>query len=89
MKATALIAKGAGRRERIGNANFGRNSRMPSEEEGIIIATVKWVAHAAAVQGRQQVAPAGMLDCRTVVAMDVAGRPLLWGTIAAPAPVDE
>ena len=52
----------------------------------IIIATVKCLAHAVPVEGSQQVAPAGVLDCSTVVAMDVAGRPLLLETIGARAP---
>ena len=56
---------------------------MPTEDEVIIIARVKCVAHAAAVQGSQQVAPPGMLGCSTVVAMDVAGRPLLLETMGA------
>ena len=55
---------------------------MPNEDEVIIIATFKF-AHADAVEESEQVAQAGVLDCSTVVAMDVAGRVLLLETIGA------
>ena len=56
---------------------------MPGEQEVLILATVKSVAHADAVEGSQQVSPAGVLDCSTLVAMDAAGRLLLLETIGA------
>ena len=55
--------------------------QIPNEEEVLLIATVKCVANADTVQGSQQVAPAGVLDCSTVVAMDAAERPLLLETM--------
>ena len=64
-------------------------SEMPSEEEAIIIARVKCVAHSDAVEGGQQISPVGVLDCSTVVAMHVAGRPLLLETIGARTPIDD
>ena len=54
---------------------------MPTEEEVVIITTVKCVPHADAVEGSQKVAPAGLLDWSTVVAMDAAGRLLLLETM--------
>ena len=54
---------------------------MPTEEEDVIITTVKCVPHADAVEGSQKVAPAGLLDWSTVVAMDAAGRLLLLETM--------
>ena len=51
------------------------------------VRAVKCVAHADAVEGSQQGAPAGMLNCSTVVAMDAAGRVLLLGTIVHEPPV--
>ena len=62
---------------------------MPTEDDVVLIATGKCVAHADAVEESQQGAPAGMLDCCTVVAMDVAGRRLLLETIGARAPSDD
>ena len=47
---------------------------MPNADEVVIMATGKCVAHAYAVEGSQQVAPAGMLDCIPGVAMDATGR---------------
>ena len=47
---------------------------MPNEVIAIIIATVKCVAPACAVEEIEQVAPADLLDCNTVMAIDVAGR---------------
>ena len=56
---------------------------MPYEAKVIILATLKCVAHTDAVDGSEQLAPAGVLDCSTMVAMDVAGRPLLLETMGA------
>ena len=46
----------------------------------MILATVKCVAHTDAVEGSEQVAPVGVLDCSTVLSMDAAGRVLLVET---------
>ena len=62
---------------------------MPSEEEAILIAIAKCVAHSVAVEGSHYLAPAGVLDWSTVVAMDMAGRTLLLETIGARAAADE
>ena len=61
----------------------------PDAEYAVILATVKCVAHADAVEGSAQEAPAGVLDCSTVVAMDPAGRVLLLETMGARASNDE
>ena len=45
----------------------------PDAQYAVILAIVKCVAHADAVKGTEQDAPAGVLDCSTVVAMDPAG----------------
>ena len=60
----------------------------PDAEYAVILATVKCVAHTDAVEGSDQVAPAGVLDCSTVVAMDPAGRVLLLETMGARASSD-
>ena len=60
----------------------------PDAEYAVILATVKWVAHADAVEGIEQEASAGVLDCSTVVAMDPAGRVLLLETMGARASND-
>ena len=49
----------------------------PVAEYAVILATVKCVLHADAVEGSEEEAPAGVLDCSTLVAMDPAGRVLL------------
>ena len=54
---------------------------MPTEDDVLIIPTVKSVEHADSVQESEQVAAAVMRDCSTVVAMDVAGRFLLLETM--------
>ena len=56
---------------------------MSGEQEAVFIATVKSVTHAYAVERGQHIAPASVLDCSTVVAIDEAGRLLLWETIGA------
>ena len=61
----------------------------PDAEYAVILATVKCVAHADAVEGSEQEAPAGVLDCSTVVAMDPAGRVLLLETMGARASNDD
>ena len=53
----------------------------PEERSAVIIDTVKCAAHAEAVDGSKQRDPAGVLDCSTLVAMDVAGRVLLLETM--------
>ena len=50
---------------------------IPNEGEVIVIATVKCVAHADAVELNEQVPRAGVLYCSIVVARDVAGRVML------------
>ena len=62
--------------------------QRPSEEDAILIAIAKCVPHAVSVEGSQKVAPAGVLDCSTVMAMDVAGRVLLLETMGARCTVD-
>ena len=62
---------------------------MSSEEEAIIIATVKCVAHTVAVLWSEPVAPAGVLDCSTEVSMDVARTPLLLPPKGACEPAEE
>ena len=42
---------------------------MPNENEAIIIATLRCVAHIDSVEVSEHVAPAGMLDCSTLVAI--------------------
>ena len=59
------------------------------EDQAVIVATVKCVAHADAVEGYQQVAPAGVLDCRTLIAMDAAGRLLLFEKMGTSVSDDE
>ena len=54
-----------------------------SEEEAILIAITKCMAHAVAVEGSQKVVPAGVLDWSNVEAMDMAGRTLLLEKIGA------
>ena len=61
----------------------------PEERSAVIIATVKCVAHAEAVDGSKQRDPTGMLDCSTLVAMDCAGRVLLLETMGKREPDDE
>ena len=61
----------------------------PDAEYAVFLATVKCVAHAEAVEGSEQEAPAGVIDCSTVVAMDPAGRVLLLETRGAPASNDD
>ena len=56
---------------------------MANEDEVMIIATVKCVAQAEAVEESEQGAPAGVLVCSTVVSMNVAGRTLLLETMGA------
>ena len=61
---------------------------MSNPEDVILIATVKYVAHVAAVEGKEQIAPAGVMDCNQFVALDVASRPLLDETMCARAQDD-
>ena len=61
----------------------------PDAEYAVILATVKCVAHADAVEGSKQEATAGVLDCSTVVAMDPAGGVLLLETMGTRASYDE
>ena len=49
----------------------------PDERNAVIVATVKCVAHADAVEASKQRDPVGVLDCSTLVAMDSAGIVLL------------
>ena len=56
---------------------------MPNEDELILIATLKCVAHVDAVEQSEHVAPAGVLDSSTLVSLDVAGRPILLETMGA------
>ena len=63
--------------------------KMRGEQEVVILATVKCVAHADAVEGSQKVGPAGVLDCSTVVGMDAGGRLVLLETIGARPAGDE
>ena len=60
----------------------------PDDQYPEILGKVKYLAHADAVAGSKQEAPAGVLDSRTVVAMDPAGRLLLLETMGARAPDD-
>ena len=55
----------------------------------MIIATVKWVAHADAVEASKQRDPVGVLDCSTLVAMDSAGCELLLETVGKREPDEE
>ena len=61
----------------------------PDAEYAVILATVKCVAHADVVEGSEQEAPAGVLDCSTGVAMDPAGRVLLLEAMGARASSDD
>ena len=56
---------------------------MPTEQEAVIIATVKNIAHGYVVEGSEQEAPTGVVDCSTLMVMDAAGRILLLETIGA------
>ena len=53
----------------------------PDAEYAVILATVNCLAHNDAVEGSEQVHPAGDLDCSNVMAMDGAGRVLLEKTM--------
>ena len=48
----------------------------PDERNAVIIATVKCVAHADAVEASKHRDPGGVLDCSTLGGMDPAGRVL-------------
>ena len=61
----------------LADAILEEDRMMPNPEEVILIATVKYVAHFGAVDGKEQIAPAGVMDCNQFVAMDVARRPIL------------
>ena len=62
---------------------------MPNEDDLVIIATVKCVAHADAVEGTQQVASGGVLDCSTVEGMNAAVRLLLLETMGVRSACDD
>ena len=62
---------------------------IPNEAEVIIIPPDKCLSHADAFPESEQIAPEGLLDFRTVVAMDVAGQPLLLDTMGARPAVDD
>ena len=62
---------------RLASPNLDEIQEMPNQDQAVLIATLKCVAHAEAVEGSQQVAPAWMLDWSTVVSMEAARRPLL------------
>ena len=61
----------------------------PEERNAVIIATVKCLAHANAVTASKQTDPVGVLDCNTLVAMDSAGRVLLFETMGKRDPDDD
>lgn len=44
------------------------------KEQETLVATLKCVADSNALEGTQQVAPTGMVDCSLTQAMDAAGR---------------
>ena len=60
----------------------------PEDEDALILATVKCVAHIDSVEASEQVAPVGVLDCSTVLALHAAGRVLLAETMGSRAPDD-
>ena len=60
----------------------------PDDEYAVILSTVKCVTHTDAVEGSEQVAPAGVLDCSTLVPKDAAGRVLLLETMGTRAAED-
>ena len=59
------------------------------DEYAVILPTMKCVAHADVLDGSEEVAPSGLLDCSTVVPMDPAGRALLLETMGTREPIDE
>ena len=73
----------------LATPNLSEIHETPYAEYAVILATVKCVAHADAVEIMEHEAPPGVLDCSTVVAMDPVGRMLLLETMGARARNDD